>query len=716
MYIAHKSSDGREQPLQNHLIGVSQRAGEYAMVFDAADHAKRTGVLHDIGKYSSAGQRRMRDPEHTIKVDHSTAGALEARKLGDIPAMFAVAGHHGGLMDAGGLPSDGDGTLMTRLKKPLTGELDYTAWQTEISVNAASPTPAWLNPRDAFGIQFYTRMLFSCLVDADFIDTETFMQGAQAPRGADMDMQALLKKLLAHVEPWLSAQGDDINGRRSEILRDCVAAGEMTPGLFTLTVPTGGGKTVSSLAFALEHAARHNLRRVIYVIPYTSIIEQSAKVFSDILGPENVLEHHSGVEFDEGEDAEDPQVMRKMLAMENWDAPVVVTTAVQFFESLFAAKTARCRKLHNIAGSVVIFDEAQMLPIPYLEPCVAAIAELVKHYHVSAVLCTATQPSLNGLFRKCAPELALREICHNPDELTSCFRRVRYVMEGKLSKEVLAEGLSEQRQALCVVNLRKTAREIFNLLPEEGRFHLSTYMTPEDRARILEDIRQRLKDGKPCRVVSTSLIEAGVDVDFPTVWREFAGLDSIIQAAGRCNREGKRDPADSLVHVFSLEEGIPRMIRQNAVATEMAIDGQENIDTAPVIRRYFDTLLRLKDKPALDVKDIMDLCRSLALRSMANAFHIIEQDTVPIYIPTDDNAEDLERLRRGEVSRALLRRLNHSAVSVYRHELRALREAGTLEEIGNASSEFGILSDPSAYDKKCGLNVEVQHGIALWQE
>ena len=209
-----------------------------------------------------------------------------------------------------------------------------------------------------------------------------------------------------------------------------------------------------------------------------------------------------------------------------------------------------------------------MLPLPYLEPCVAIIAELAKHYHVSAVLCTATQPSLNGLFRKCAPKLALREICHNPNELTSFFRRVRYVMEGKLSKETLAERLSEQRQALCIVNRRKTAKEVFHLLPEGGRFHLSTYMTPEDRARVLEDIRQRLKDGKPCRVVSTGLIEAGVDVDFPTVWRKIAGLDSIIRAAGRCNREGKRDQSTSLVHVFSLEEGTPRMIQQNAVAKQ----------------------------------------------------------------------------------------------------------------------------------------------------
>ena len=715
MYIAHKSDD-RRQLLRDHLEEVGRLASEYAALFEAGEHARRTGLLHDIGKYSAAGQRRMNDPEHTSKVDHSTAGALEARRLGDIPAMFAIAGHHGGLMDMGGLSFDGDGTLRTRLKKSLDGELSYAAWQTEINVNSASLTPAWLNPRDAFGVHFYTRMLFSSLVDADFIDTETFMQGAPALRGGDEDMRSLWKKLQAHVKSWLETQGDDINGRRSEILRNCVAAGEMPPGLFTLTVPTGGGKTISSLAFALAHAVKHNLRRVIYVIPYTSIIEQNAKVFSDILGEENVLEHHSGVEFNDDEDMENPIARRKMLAAENWGAPVVVTTAVQFFESLFARKTSRCRKLHNIAGSVIIFDEAQMLPLPYLEPCVAAIAELAKHYHVTAVLCTATQPSLNSLFRKYAPEFTPREICRNTDELTACFRRVRYVMEGTLSEESLAEKLSEQRQTLCIVNLRKTAREVFHMLPEEGRFHLSTYMTPRHRTCVLNDIRQRLKDGKPCRVVSTSLIEAGVDVDFPTVWREKAGLDSIIQAAGRCNREGKRETANSVVHVFSLEEGVPRMIRQNAAATDMAIDGQESIDIAPVIRRYFDALLRLKDERAMDNKKVMDMCRSLMFRSVAEVFHIIEQDTVPIYIPTDDNVDDIERLRRGDVSRALLRRLNRSAVNVYRHEWRALHEAGKLEKLENATSEVGILADPSIYDGQCGLDVKVEQGMALWQE
>ena len=708
-YIAHKSDDGREQPLCAHLENVGKLAGEYAVLFGAEAHARRAGLLHDIGKYSIAGQCRMRDPEHTPKVDHSTAGAMVAKQMNDLFSAFAIAGHHSGLMDYGGLSSEGDGTLMSRFGKVLSGKLDYAAWETEIQVSRGKVLPAWLNPREFFGIPFYTRMLFSCLVDADYIDTEAFMRGQPALRGGAEKMELLWLKLQKRVKPWLDASEEGINGMRSEILRDCIEAGTMSEGLFTLTVPTGGGKTISSLAFALSHAVRNHLRRVIYVIPYNSIIEQNAKVFSGILGTDNVLEHHSGVDLEDDVDGEDPRRMRKMLAAENWDAPVVVTTAVQFFESLFGCKTSRCRKLHNIAGSVIIFDEAQMLPLPYLEPCVAAIAELIRHYHVTAVLCTATQPSLNEMLRKYAPEVEPHEICRNACSLTALFRRVQYVKEGMLSLETLGEQLSDRLQALCVVNRRKTARQIFQRLPMDGRFHLSTFMTPVHRTRVLEEIRRRLQNGKVCRVVSTSLIEAGVDVDFPAVWREQAGLDSVIQAGGRCNREGRREPEESLVHVFSLAEGVPKSIRQNAAAADLALEGESEFDTIPVIKRYFDSLLRLRNLNA-DDRRIMDMCRDMKLRSIAENFHLIDEDTVAVYIPCAENAGDLERLRRGDISRSLLRRLGRSAVSVYRGEWKALWEAGKLEQTG----EFSILSDATVYDEEFGLNVMSEQGAAFY--
>lgn len=713
MYIAHINEKGQEQPLKNHLEGVARKAAEFATAFSASKHAYRIGLMHDIGKYSPAGQRRMRDPDHTPKVDHSTAGAIESMAFRDLFAAFAVAGHHAGLMDKGSrLSFECDGTLMSRLKKPLTGDLDYSAWRSEITIDGCDLIPKWMNIRDGFALQFYTRMLFSCLVDADFIDTETFMRSALADRGKGEDVRTLYDRLMAHINKkgWLNASSDGINAYRSEILRNCIQASRWERGLYTLTVPTGGGKTVSSLAFALAHALKNGLSRVIYVIPYTSIIDQNAKVFSEILGPENVLEHHANVDWATSEDVEDPVIMRKILATENWDAPVVVTTAVQFFESLFASRTSRCRKLHNIANSVVIFDEAQMLPLPCLKPCVNAIAELVRHYCVTAVLCTATQPSLNGLFTEIAPELRPKEICPNTVELEVAFRRVRYEIKGRMTLEAVAAELAQRQQVLCVVNRRKTAHELFNMLPEKGCFHLSTRMTPDHRDHVLKVIRDRLKNGEVCRAVSTSLIEAGVDVDFPNVWREKAGLDSVIQAGGRCNREGKRPQEDSFVFVFELEDGVPKFIRQNAIAANIAMEGALDIDTAPVIRRYFDALLRMKGE-AIDNKGILELCRQMQFAETACQFHIIDEDTVPIYIPTNHNAEDLARLRNGHITRALMRRLGRSAVNVYRKDWKALFEAGKLED-GNP--EYGILADSSIYDEACGLDVSQSGGLAVF--
>lgn len=380
-FVTHRREDGTFQPLKEHIENVGERAAQFAAAFDAAEHGREAGLLHDIGKYSSKGQKRQRDPEHTAKVDHSSAGAQEAFRRKDPMAAFAVAGHHGGLPDFGSRGDTDGGTLCSRLNKPLTGGDDPSAWKQEIVLPSSIPMPSWaVNCQEGRVQALYTRMLFSCLVDADFLDTEAALQGRQ-PRGGYASLEELLQKLQSHVAPWLKKPKNELCAKRSAILQSCLQGGEREEGLYTLTVPTGGGKTVSSLAFALTHAVRHDMKRVVYVIPYTSIIEQNAKVFAEILGPENVLEHHSQTELaDEKGDSETLEARRRRLACENWDAPVIVTTAVQFFESLYAAKTSRCRKLHNLAGSVVIFDEAQTLPVPFLKPCVSAIGELVRHY------------------------------------------------------------------------------------------------------------------------------------------------------------------------------------------------------------------------------------------------------------------------------------------------------------------------------------------------
>ena len=589
------------------MANVSVMAGSFGASFDAEQHAQRIGTLHDAGKYSSAAQKRMADPEHTPKVDHSTAGAIIAFEVcRDGAGALAIAGHHGGMPDFGGRMAS-DGTLMGRMKKDLSGRYDYTAFWQENTIDKGDFKPIGLIDRiNPFEAQFYARMLFSCLVDADFLDTEHFMQG-EMPRGGHDDMQVLLERLKDYIQPWFANPTTEINQKRCEILRDCLLSGEEPRGLYTLTVPTGGGKTISSLAFALTHAAKNNMDRIIYVIPYTSIIEQNAAVFKRVLGDDNVIEHHSGIEYDEKEDMESPEVMRQLLATENWDAPVIVTTAVQFFESLFSNKPSRCRKLHNIANSVIIFDEAQMLPLSYLKPCVSAIAELVRHYRTTAVLCTATQPSLARLFRDYDQDMSGREICENVGALQAFFRRVHFAHRGSFDFEILAEEMAQKAQVLCIVNTRKTAQKVFEMLPFDGSYHLSTRMTPEHRTKVLDEIRTRLRQGETCRVVSTSLIEAGVDVDFPEVWREMAGLDSILQAAGRCNREGRRDASESEVVVFSLPDGVPKPMQPNAVAAEIAMEGVDHIDESAVIRRYFDQLYWQKGDQAMDIKDMMKL-------------------------------------------------------------------------------------------------------------
>ena len=703
-FVTHRREDGTFQPLKEHIENVGERAAQFAAAFDAAEHGRQAGLLHDIGKYSSKGQKRQRDPEHTAKVDHSSAGAQEAFRRKDPMAAFAVAGHHGGLPDMGGKSAADDGTLFARLNKTLSGGDDPSAWKQEIVLPSSIPMPSWaVNCQEGRVQALYTRMLFSCLVDADFLDTEAALQGRQ-PRGGYASLEELLQKLQSHVAPWLKEPKNELCAKRSDILRRCLQGGEEEKGLFTLTVPTGGGKTVSSLAFALSHAVRHGMERSIYVIPYTSIIEQNAKVFAEILGEENVLEHHSQTELaDEKGDAETPEARRRRLACENWDAPVIVTTAVQFFESLYASKTSRCRKLHNLADSVVIFDEVQTLPVPFLKPCISAIGELVRHYGATAILCTATQPELGRLFNELAPELSIREIAPEPDELFEFFRRVSFQREEKLSNEELAARLTETEQVLCIVNTRKRAREIFQLLPEEGRFHLSTLMTPQDRKRVLDAVRERLKERKPCRVVSTSLVEAGVDVDFPAVWREVAGLDSILQAAGRCNREGKRPAAESIVHIFHADGRIPRMLKLNVAAAESVLADYEDVNTRPAIHAYFQTLLWAKGDAALDEKRILESESAFTFRNTAEKFHLIDENTVTVYIPSKADSGDIQALRDKQFSKGLLRRLSQSAVNLYDTECQKLMENGALEM--DIEDGYAILLNPNMYSDECGLEI-----------
>ncbi len=413
-----------------------------------------------------------------------------------------------------------------------------------------------------------------------------------------------------------------------------------------------------------------------------------------------------------------PTHYRKALATENWDAPVIITTAVQFFESLYSNRSSRCRKLHNIADSVVIFDEAQTLPVNYLRPCVAAIAQLVQYYGVTAVLCTATQPALQPLFAELAPNLSMREICPDLSTMYHFFRRTTLHMAGELTEEGLAGQLNAIPQALCVVNRRATAQHLYAMLESEGRYCLTTLLCPADRKRLLKEIRARLNNGLPCRVVSTSLIEAGVDVDFPAAWREEAGLDSVLQTAGRCNREGRYSAKNCIVTVFRLQgQRVPAMIQPNVDAARRVMDVFPDPAQPDAIEAYFSFYRAVKGNAALDKNQIMDMfCKGYQGRifpfsSAAEKFHLIEVDTVTIYLPVGDGISLLERLRAGQADRALYRRLGQYAVNVYPEHLQKLLDSGAAEPIDDNSY---ILTDPTLYDRSTGLSLDVETGKGIF--
>lgn len=699
------------QTIKEHAEGTALLAKKFADAFGYGEWGYCCGMLHDIGKYSLAFQERIRGSSR--KVDHATAGAqLCWQKKGLYQLLsYCIAGHHAGLPDTGESSDDSRCSSMCgRLKKKIE---DYQAFQGEIDIPVLVKLPPFAGDREknTFVLSIFIRMLYSCLVDADYLDTEYFMTHGEAQRFSSESLEMLLDKLKLYIADWLKNNNTDtVNGRRTEILKNCMEKGTADRGLFRLTVPTGGGKTVASLAFALAHGAGHHMDRIIYVIPYTSIIEQNAKVFRDILGQENVLENHCNVDYESSEELKPFQ-----LASENWDKPVVVTTNVQFFESLFSNKSSKCRKLHNIANSVIIFDEAQMLPNDYLKPCVSVIEELVSHYGCSAVLCTATQPALQSFFSR---DLEAVELCPRMEEQFRFFKRVTVNNLGMLSEEGLVEILREERQALCILNTKKRVQKIYQQLKGEGVYHLSTFMYPGHRRRVLDEIRKRLLDGKVCIVIATSLVEAGVDLDFITVYRQLSGIDSVIQAAGRCNREGKRKAAESMAHIFQLdgEEAIPGQSQQISSAKYL-MEEEADITSPEAVRKYFEMLYHYRGE-SLDKKDIMGQFRlnRFPFAKVSEQFKLIEQDTKSIFIAKEDQARQiLDEIRLKGAARALMRKAGMYVVNVYENDFKRLHEAGMLLAVSEEMKEdFFTLRDSSLYTEDMGLVTEaVERGSAL---
>lgn len=714
-YYAHSTDNPDKsdwQTLEDHLQGVAKLAEEFASVFGAGEWGYNAGLLHDVGKANAQFIKRLEGSPK--RVNHSTYGARQAQQLtGKLGLLLAyvVAGHHGGLPDGGAQETQ----LHFRLKNDkIPSDVKQlsmvdTLSQLQLPFKIARESAG-------FSLAFFTRMIFSCLTDADFLDTEAFCSPEKSKErlvSQDEKSLAQLKGLLDQHLTALQSKSETtaVNSIRQQVLSQCRRAATLPAGFFSLTVPTGGGKTLSSLTFALDHAVAHGLDRIIYAIPFTSIIEQNAQVFQSVLGQENVIEHHCN--YKEKDNSEEDIYERKRgLASENWDAPVVVTTNVQFFESLFAHKSSRCRKLHNIARSVIVLDEAQAIPTDYLEPCLAALHELVEHYQCTVVLCTATQPALDdkSSLRRALP--SVQEIIHKPNLLYQQLKRTEVSFVGTLKDETLAQQLDREKQVLCIVSTKPQARTVFEqLLQQEGVFHLSTNMYPNHRREVLSTVRKRLKAGEVCRVVSTSLVEAGVDLDFPVVYRAMAGLDSIAQAAGRCNREGQLGQLGKVI-VFETEKppSVPWMKRCITRASE-TLRTLPNTDPIGLeaMRCYFELVYDIQE---LDKKQIMaKLNRPLGaelllpFKEVGQQFKFIEDDSTGVIIALEDEAQKLvQQLRYTEHPRAVLRKLQQYTVSVRSRDFQELVNSGTLELI---DGQFPLLSNQSAYDERVGLCIDV---------
>jgi CRISPR-associated endonuclease/helicase Cas3 len=710
-YYAHSTDNPDKsdwQRLEDHLQNVARLASDFAGVFDGKNWGEVAGLLHDAGKATGEFVRRLEGCSN--RVNHSIFGARIAQEKGGklgLLLSYVVAGHHGGLSDGGGQ----EGQLHYRLKhERIPGDVMLLP---EVDCPSDLRLPFTKRPqKPGFSLSFFTRMIFSCLTDADFLDTEAFCDPRKSSsriRKSTSDLGPLRKALNERlVELEQNSLPSKVNTIRRSVLADCRASAEQEPGFFSLTVPTGGGKTLSSMAFSLDHAEAYGLRRIIYAIPFTSIIEQNAQVFSSVFGRENVLEHHCNYR-DKDTPEEQGYDRWRGLAAENWDTPVVVTTNVQFFESLFSNKPSRCRKLHNIAKSVIVLDEAQAVPTEYLEPCLCALRELVERYGCSVVLCTATQPALDdeSLFSRLENVL---EIIADPGRLYEELKRIEVTFSGSLTDTQLSERIAGLEQVLCIVSTKKQARKIFELLPErDGAFHLSTNMYPVHRRRVLETVSQRLKEGLPCRVISTSLIEAGVDVDFPVVYRAMAGLDSIAQAAGRCNREGRLNDFGRVV-IFE-SENPPRMPWLQRCASRAGETLRTLTEDDPLglvaMRRYFELLYDVQD---LDKKQIVkrldapvDKYLSFPFKEIAKDFRFIEDEGTPVIIPRESEAETLiQQLRFSEYPRPILRKLQQFAVTVRARELMKLNSDGAIEMVQDA---YPVLRNMAAYNEQVGLCV-----------
>jgi len=709
-----------EHFLDEHLLAVAELAARFASAFNSQDWARLSGMWHDLGKFREKFQKYIKsvsgyDAEAHIegapgRVDHSTVGAIHAiEKMGPQGRILAylIAGHHAGLPDWDGEPS----ALFQRLRSGETKGYLQEALLAEPSAEILEqPRPASLPPQGSLAL--WIRMLFSCLTDADFLDTEAFMDGR---KNASRSGYPSLLELKSAFDQSMASKGGDskVNRIRAEVLRQCREKAALPSGLFSLTVPTGGGKTLSSMAFALNHAVHHGKGRVIYVIPYTSILEQTAEIFRGIFGDENVIEHHSNLDPDK-EDS------RSRLATENWDAPIVVTTNVQFFESLFASRTSRCRKLHNIVNSVVVLDEAQLLPPEFLAPILHVMQDLAHNYKVSFVLSTATQPAFSPR-PKFAGLKDVSELMDDPEQLYIDLKRVEAELPPDFNAprtwESIADELQQYKSVLCIVNSRKNCRELHALMPKDT-IHLSALMCGQHRSQVIADIKLRLKDGIPTSVISTQLVEAGVDMDFPVVYRALAGLDAVAQAAGRCNREGALPGMGKVVVFVPPKPAAPGLLRKAQDAGREIMKLAKDNNGEPLTRERFEAYFcqyyeRLNSLDKEDIIGLLDMHNQAEARSAkfnfrtaAEKFRLIDEEgqtaVIVRYGESDGLIAALEASQNMEPHqrRGILRRLQRYTVNIREYECKELVNSADIEEI---FSGVFVQKTSGLYDKRLGL-------------
>jgi CRISPR-associated endonuclease/helicase Cas3 len=728
-------STAERHKLEDHLKSTASLAQNFAELWGAGQWGYLAGLWHDLGKFSpewqefllAVGEEANDESDDTEEPPrrkrrgppHSATGSLHARaqfgKLG-LPLQFAIAAHHAGLPDKTGL----DSRLAEEAEGARYRETLAAAMEQVLRPGVSVEWPPYLlapgrSEERNRRLETFIRMLLSALADADFLDTEAFFEAGSTPSESRTELrkgwralseyEPILRSHLNHLEA--TCDRSKVNERRRQVLRWCLDAGAGPQGTYTLTVPTGGGKTLSGLAFALSHARRHSLSRVVMALPFLSIVDQTASKLREIFGPlfgeRALLEHHSSI---------DP-VREKpwnRLAAENWDAPLIVTTQVQLLESLFSNRPSSCRKLHNLAGSVVVLDEAQSLPVSLIAPILDQLQQLAADYRVTLLLMTATQPALHrrqlgsvlfpGLHpqpREIVPEGTL------PD-LFRALKRVRIIWPE--SKEPvawpnLARELATERQVLAVVHRRVDARELWRALSEvsgERPLHLSALMCAAHRQGVLAEIRERLRAGASCRVVSTQLIEAGVDVDFPVVYRAMAGLESLAQTAGRCNREGKL--TEGRLRVFHAPTEPPRLLQEhrNLAASMLEADPTLDLDDPAVFRAYFD---RLYASHSLDARGIQALRKDLRFRETATRFRVIYDATVPITVPYGlEGRRALDALRFAGPSRETLRGIQRFVVSIYPEVANRMKSDRAIELIHD--TVWALRSDAD-YDQNLGL-------------